>query len=72
MLKKYLFVLGFIGSFISGFSQEGAPQETVVKKKLHGTFYAFWGYNRDWYSKSTITFENHTSDNYDFTLIISI
>ncbi len=67
MLKNYLFILALICSFSSSFSQEVIPSKPIVKKKLHGTFYAFWGYNRDWYSKSTITFENHTSDNYDFT-----
>jgi hypothetical protein len=29
--------------------------------------YLFWGYNRDFYSKSTISFKNTDSDNYDFT-----
>jgi len=33
-----------------------------------GTFYFFWGYNRNTYSRSDIRFVNHTSDNYDFVL----
>lgn len=32
-----------------------------------GGVYLFWGYNRDWYSKSTIHFKNDISDDYDFT-----
>lgn len=36
---------------------------------MHGSFYFTWGYNRDWYSRSTIRFRNTTTDNYDFTFI---
>ena len=37
--------------------------------KVPGSFYLTWGYNRDWYTKSTIHFHNTTTDNYDFTFI---
>ncbi|GAB3987600.1 membrane protein [Spirosoma daeguense] len=37
--------------------------------KMHGSFYFLWGYNRDWYSTSTIRFRNTVTDNYDFTFI---
>ncbi|CAN5136682.1 membrane protein [soil metagenome] len=40
---------------------------TIGKKKK--TLYFSWGYNRDWYSASTIHFKNTTTDNYDFTFI---
>lgn len=33
-----------------------------------GTFYFSWGYNREFYSRSTIRFRNTTTDNYDFTV----
>lgn len=47
-------------------AQDSAPQ-TFKTRKMKGTFYVAWGYNRDWYSKSTIHFKNNTSENYDFT-----
>jgi hypothetical protein len=43
-------------------------QELHYKPKHTGSAYLFWGYNRDWYSKSTIHFKNDVSDDYDFTL----
>lgn len=36
---------------------------------MQGSFYLTWGYNRDWYTQSTIHFRNTTTDNYDFTFI---
>ena len=38
------------------------------EKKAHGVFYVSWGYNRDWFSKSDLHFQNSGSDNYDFTV----
>ena len=53
-------------------SVSGASQETCNcpggEQKSNGVFYASWGYNRDWYSKSDLHFQNSGSDNYDFTL----
>ena len=46
-------------------------------KKVKGTFYLAWGYNRDWFSKSDIHFKNTTEvvnnqkggvQSYDFTI----
>lgn len=34
---------------------------------FRGSIYFSWGYNRDWYTGSTIHFVNTTTDNYDFT-----
>ncbi len=50
-------------------SQSTTPSLEPTKKKSfsRGEFYLFWGYNREWYSKSTIRFRNSDSDNYDFT-----
>ncbi len=39
---------------------------TVRTGKKKRTLYVQWGYNRDWYSESTIHFKNTTTDNYDF------
>jgi hypothetical protein len=47
------------------FSQ--TPTETILPKQK-GSFYLTWGYHRDQYTKSTIHFKDHISDNYDFTL----
>jgi len=56
-------------SCITAFSQEITDKYKDKKKRLiHGEFYIFWGYNHDWYSKSTIRFRNTVSDNYDFTI----
>lgn len=53
-------------------NQSTSPIE-LVSKKTHGTLYFMWGYNRDWYSKSTIHFENTDPNTktgvYDFTFI---
>lgn len=37
--------------------------------KMRGSLYLTWGYNREWYTRSTIRFRNTTTDNYDFTFI---
>ncbi len=42
--------------------------ELKKKRKLHGTFYLTWGYHRDHYTNSNIHFEDHTTNDYDFTL----
>jgi hypothetical protein len=52
-------------------------QEAAPLKKDKGTFYFAWGYNRDWFSKSTLHFKNTSGefnpvtgrhDSYDFTI----
>jgi hypothetical protein len=54
---------------LSGFSQEKTSSDT---KKQKGSFYFSWGYNRDWFSKSTLHFKNTSNDynpvtgNYDY------
>lgn len=64
-----LFIIGF-----TSFSQV-AIVKTELPKKKKGTFYVLWGYNRDWFAKSTIHFRNDGDPNlhnekgvYDFTL----
>ncbi len=37
-------------------------------EKHSGTLYFAWGYNSDWFSKSDLHFEDHSTGNYDFTL----
>src|SRR5689334_7770455 len=41
-------------------------QENTAAPKNKGVFYVSWGYNKDWYSRSSIHFEDHVTDNYDF------
>ena len=57
-MKKFLLALLISSTCFSAFSQSG----TAYKK---GTFYIFWGWNRDAYTNSTIHFKG---DDYDFTL----
>ncbi len=58
MIRNFIIIMAF--SFCSGlaFSQSGP----AYKK---GTFYAFWGWNKDAYTNSTIHFKGN---DYDFTL----
>ncbi len=58
MIKKFIIIIAL--AFCSGvvFSQS----EPAYKK---GTFYAFWGWNKDAYTNSTIHFKGN---DYDFTL----
>lgn len=37
--------------------------------KRLGSLYLSWGYNRDWYTRSDIRFQNQKTDNYDFTFV---
>jgi hypothetical protein len=37
--------------------------------KNQGTLYLTWGYNREAYTNSTLHLSNHTTDNYDFTMV---
>jgi hypothetical protein len=47
----------------------GQPIKSDAESQKHkGTFYFAWGYNSDWFSKSDLHFEDHSSGNYDFTL----
>jgi hypothetical protein len=63
---KYVSVLTLIMSAsINVFSQ--SSNEIVIPKQK-GSFYLTWGYHRDQYTKSTIHFKDHISDNYEFTL----
>lgn len=48
-------------------AQSSLTPNTVKLGKEKGSFYFTWGYNRDWYTKSTIHFVNTTTDNYNFT-----
>lgn len=47
-----------------------AQDDTTIatKKKMHGTFYVLWGYQKDYYTRSDVNFKNDRDDNYDFTL----
>ncbi|MDZ4667719.1 MAG: hypothetical protein SGJ00_07525 [bacterium] len=43
--------------------------EALGQAKKPGTFYLSWGYNREAYTKSTLHLSNHSTDNYDFTMV---
>lgn len=62
---RQLSLIAFVFLSISAFAQE-----TPVKKekKLKGTFYGAWGYNKDFFSRSDLHFSNDGSDHYDYTL----
>lgn len=45
-----------------------AQDSNTKKRKLHGSFYLTWGYHRDFYSKSTIHFQDKQTDEYDFRI----
>lgn len=56
------FVILLLSTNTSLFSQEKAP---VIKKSNKGRFYAFWGWNKGWYTDSDIRFKGN---NYNFKL----
>jgi hypothetical protein len=58
------FIIFFFGLFtaLPAFTQSDTT--TVHQEKWH-RFYFYWGYNREWFSKSTIHFNG---PNYDFTV----
>jgi len=64
-MNKRLYLLPIIAGLmtIEVFAQDVAPKVEATSNK--GKIYAFWGWNRGWYSDSDIHF---TGDNYDFTL----
>ena len=71
---KTIISIVFITSSLASFSQV-EKEKANLHKKRKGTFYLLWGYNRDWYAKSTIHFKNNGDPNlqtdkgvYDFTL----
>lgn len=54
---------------------QNSPCDTCPGAKKKGSFYLLWGYNRDWYAKSTIHFRNDGDPNkqdqygvYDFKI----
>ena len=75
MLFRFLFItLPFLFLAQSSIAQS---LESSTAKRKKGTLYAAWGYNRDWYSKSSIHIKNDGPittgamtpyGNYDFTV----
>ncbi|HWA33288.1 MAG TPA: hypothetical protein VG737_04115 [Cyclobacteriaceae bacterium] len=61
-IVKYLIPV-FLLLGLKGFAQDSLVLKSPKKKR---TMYFQWGYNRDWYSASTIHFKNTKTDNYDF------
>ncbi len=46
-------------------AQESSDEKTKIGNHQKGSFYAFWGWNRGYYSKSDVTFKG---DNYEFEI----
>ncbi len=67
MLRCLTLIFLFFLALTQTFSQESCDCPGAAKKGK-GTFYAAWGYNKDWYSTSDIHFYDSGTDNYDFTL----
>ncbi len=73
-MRYYLFLLCLLHT-VNLVAQES--QSTDKKQSAKGSFYFSYGYNKDWFSKSDIHFQNHSGelnkttnhyDNYDFTV----
>jgi len=75
-MRKYFLLIVFSSVYSTVFPQDicDCPSQSKVGK---GTFYFSWGYNKDWYSKSDLHFQNNTSaynsetgkpESYNFTL----
>ncbi|MDG1476428.1 MAG: hypothetical protein P8Q14_04730, partial [Vicingaceae bacterium] len=64
-MNKRFYILPLLACLISiqSFSRKAVPEIKETSNK--GKMYAFWGWNRGWYSNSDIHF---TGNNYDFTL----
>jgi len=64
-MNKRFYILPLLAFLISiqSFSRKAVPE--VKETSYKGKMYAFWGWNRGWYSNSDIHF---TGNNYDFTL----
>ena len=74
---RILFITFFVLSTISIIAQDSLAVNLNLKPaKQKITWYAVWGYNRDWYTRSTIHFQNNGSagpndpvhGTYDFTI----
>ena len=64
-MKIFSTTLLFICTTIYSFSQEEENCNCPGQhKKGKGTAYISWGYNKDWFSRSNIHFENKSSSNY--------
>lgn len=73
-MQKTFTILLFLNFFFSlSFAKSQNDTLSVDKKKVK--FYFLWGYNKDWYAKSSIRFQNDGNPNqknefgvYDFTI----
>src|SRR4051812_16513903 len=63
-MKKISIALLLLMNFHSSLLKSQETETQPVTKKLKGTFYIGWGYNKDWFSKSDLHFKN-TSDEYN-------
>jgi len=63
------FLSAFCILALAGVETYAQDSLSIKVGRNRGTIYFSWGYNRDWYSTSTIRFQNTKTDNYDFTFI---
>ncbi|MBL7921186.1 MAG: hypothetical protein JNJ40_12785 [Bacteroidia bacterium] len=73
-VKQLLLILFVLLSFNVLFASANS-KDSIIKIRSKGSFYLAWGYNRDWYSKSDIRFQNNNPQlingkyyTYDFTI----
>jgi len=64
---KYLFLVSALLLTTTSHVLSQSSDEIVAPQNT-GSFYLTWGYHRNQYTRSTIEFRDHKSDNYDFTL----
>lgn len=57
-MKKLIAIILFSLAISNDFKAQTAACDTCPGKKKKGSWYVLWGYNRDWYAKSTIHFRN--------------
>ena len=66
-MKKFLLLIIAVSFCFSLSAQEtcNCPQQT---RKGKGTLYFTGGYNFDWFANTDLHFEDHSTNDYDFTL----
>lgn len=65
-MKQLLLALLLFFTFFQGVYAQDTLK--TKKRKMHGTFYVTWGYQKDYYTRSDVHFQDSKSDDYDFTL----
>ncbi len=71
IISFFLFLFFQFVILVSPSYSQNTISDSIIKNISNNEpkVYLFWGYNREFYSPSTIHFKNTTTDNYDFTFI---